>query len=57
MDNDLAVHGGLKNGTPVFKLSPQEMGIHEVAIMRQGVVFIAMMDEKGLGVGDDGGGR
>ncbi len=54
VNDDFAVHGGLKNGPPVFQLRPQLAGVDEVAVMGQGVVFVAMVDQKRLGVGDDG---
>ena len=55
MNEDLAVHGGLENGTPVFQLRSQLLGIDQVAIMPQGVILVGMMNQKRLGIGDDGG--
>jgi len=55
VDNDFAIHRGLKNRPPFLELRPQLLGVDQVSIVGEGVVLIGMMDQKGLGVGEDRG--
>ena len=57
VDDHLAVHRGLEDRSPLLELRPQLQGVDQVAVVAQGVVFVGMVDQKGLGVGEDGGAR
>ena len=55
MNNDLAVHGGLKNGSRLFQLLAQLKGVHQVSVMGDGHTQILVLNHKRLGVSNQGG--
>ncbi len=53
VDDHLAVHRGLEDRPPLFELRPQFEGVDQVSVVGEGVVLVGMVDQKGLGVGED----
>ncbi len=49
--DDFGVHGGLKDGPLGFQFAPQPGGIHQVAVVGDAVIFIAVEHQKRLGIG------
>jgi len=53
MQENLGVHGGLKDRSRFFQFVFQGVGVHEIPIVGQGIGFFPVMDDKRLGVYKD----
>ena len=50
VEDDFAVGGGLENGAFAFQFVAQDVGVDEVAIVRDGELAAEAIDDKGLGI-------
>jgi len=50
--DDFSVHGGLEDCPACLKVGPQLIGIDQITVMADPIVFITEKDSEGLSVGE-----